>query len=77
MFPHKDFSTISPAPFPNKAKMSHDCTETDRVLLFNLCPPEYIQQKDGLLLLNLEGDVFSSPGMDSDSGFIACSVYLL
>lgn len=78
MFRHEDFPPISLAPFTNETNMSHDCTKADKSsYLLNLCPSKYIPQKDGLLLLNLEGDVFSSPGMDSDFAFIACSVYLL
>ena len=44
--------------------------------VFNVCPSKYISLKDGLLLSNLEGDAIF-PLERSDSGFIACSVYLL
>lgn len=38
-----------------------DCTKINKAIyLFNFCPSPSVSQKDELLLLNLEGDVFSS-----------------
>lgn len=78
MFPHEDLPPL----LLHHSRTRHTWVTIAQKLtrfscLLDLCPSKYIPQKDGLPLLNLEGDVFSSPGMDSDSGFIACSVYLL